>query len=397
MGIRLLASTIQATRSPRTASRLRQLVWPGLLLFVWFMTGCRSDPPENTDSATEFVDAGGVADTGSTSAPAPGVAVDSAAVVDAVQTAVTTEFGGPTMGTTWSVRLAESVTGKTKADLQTRLTGELARINQLVSTWDPESELSRFNANPSLAAQSLDSNTLSMLAAAMEVSRLTDGAYDVTIGPVVDIWGFGADVRVQSPSDAELKEALAVTGYQTLTLGKSTVKKQFSGTRIDLSSLAKGDAVDSLADLLEADGYAGFLVEIGGEVRALGRRSDGQPWLVGIEQPDGRVSEGLALTNHAVASSGSYRNYREAKGRRVSHIIDARTGQPIAHDLVAVTVVQADTRVADAWATALLVVGSDLAWKIAIDQDWAVQLTTKTSDGFAIRRTPAFEALVVDR
>jgi len=336
------------------------LVPSALLLVVWLLTACQQETTERSDSTAA-------------------------------------ELNGPTMGTTWSVKLAKPIDRKARAELEKRIVDELQRINRLVSTWDPDSELSRFNADPSLDATPLDDNTLSMLRTAIEVSRLTDGAYDVTIGSVVDAWGFGAAATHKPPTDAELQRAMSATGYKTLKLGKSTVQKQFPATRIDLSSLAKGDAVDRLAHLLETTGYANFLVEIGGEVRAAGQRSSEKPWLVGIERPDGTVPEGLVLDNFAVASSGSYRNYRESNGKRVSHIIDARTGQPVSHDLVAVTVLQTTTRLADAWATALLVVGNEQAWRFAVDNSWAVQLTLKTNDGFEVRRTRAFELLVADK
>lgn len=372
---------------------LRLLVTAVSMLIVWFLTACQA---ESTGPDIDSM-AGVVADGSTTSedsGSASELASNTAESAQSTETSDTSGLNGPAMGTTWSVKLAESIGSKTRVELESRIVEELQRINRLVSTWDPKSELSRFNENPSLEPASLDDNTLSILNTAMDVSRLTAGAYDVTIGPVIDAWGFGAAETHQPPTESDLKEAMAATGYKTLTLGKSTVQKKYPATKIDLSSLAKGDAVDRLAALLEAAGYTSFLVEIGGEVRASGHRSDGKPWLVGIEQPDGDVSEGLALTDLAVASSGSYRNYRESNGIRVSHIIDARSGQPISHDLVAVTILQSTTRLADAWATALLVVGNDEAWRIATDNGWAVQLTLKTDDGFEVRRTREFEQLV---
>jgi thiamine biosynthesis lipoprotein len=165
---------------------------------------------------------------------------------------------------------------------------------------------------------------------------------------------------------------------------------------IDVSSLGKGFAVDQLGVVLESFGITHYLAEIGGELRARGYRSDDAPWQVGIEQPNGDIQEGLYLHDTQVASSGSYRNYRKEGGRRVSHIIDGSTGKPIEHQLVAVTVLHESTMLADAWATALLVIGESAAKQLIVQLDLDAQLTIRTDNDFKLYRSDGFQQRLVE-
>jgi len=305
------------------------------------------------------------------------------------------------MGTTWSIHIGQTVDSAKLNQIDTQVREQLELIDKAVSTWNPESELSRFNHSESLTEQKLAIDTLSMIDDALKISELTEGAYDVTLAPVIQAWGFSKDQVVDIPDEKTLSLAQAASGYQQLSRQGNSIAKLHTGLKIDLSSLAKGDAVDKLGELLEAQKINNYLVEIGGEIRTRGLRVDAKPWRVGIEQPDGQTEEGLLLNDAHVASSGSYRNYRQVDGIRYSHILDGRTAKPIDHNLVAVTLLAQSTRQADAWATALLVLGEQRAWEISTQSEWAVQLTVyagldpDTNEAvFEVRRTKGFEALL---
>lgn len=296
------------------------------------------------------------------------------------------EWHGPTMGTEWRIsfglqnhdlrELNNPQSSKHKS-LHQSIVRELERINQLMSTWDPASELSLFNANRSTEPVSWHTDSLTVLQAALAVSAATDGAYDVTRGKVFDLWGFGANVaEAKAPSEAQLHKALSLSGYQSISVSATEVSKLHGELSIDLSSLAKGFAVDRLGEVLESAGIQHYVVNIGGEIRVRGERSQNSAWRIGVEQPDATVAYGLALDDAHLATSGSYRNVRVVDGQRVSHLIDGRTGEPIAHNLVAATVLHESTLWADAWATAYMVLGAEPAQTHAIEHELAVQLTT---------------------
>jgi len=304
-------------------------------------------------------------------------------------------LSGKTMGTTWSLVLVQPVGPKTIAALQASIESELIRINGLVSTWQADSDLSLFNANPSTAPVRLDPEILFILDEAIGISDLTDGAYDVTLGSVIELWGFGAaGDAADEPSETQLQKISETVGYERLIRDGNTVAKANGLLQFDLSSIAKGYAVDRIGLIVERAGFSHYLSEIGGEIRARGGRSGSEPWHLGVETPDLKVVQGIAVTDANIASSGSYRNYREVDGVRVSHLIDGRTYKPISHKTVAATVMHRNTMLADAWATALMVVGPEEAKTLVEQQGMDVQLTFKTDDGFELWRTPGFTALV---
>ena len=304
---------------------------------------------------------------------------------------------GATMGTTWSVVLAKPAGPVTLDALHKAIEGELVRINQLMSTYQADSELSKFNASTSTELTRLNAEILFVLDASLRISEISDGAYDVTLGAVIDTWGFGAPSKEGvAPTEQQLQQASEATGFSRIVRDGTTISKPHPQMRIDLSSIAKGYAVDRIGFIVERAGVYNYVAEIGGELRARGKRSNGKAWRVGIEIPNGEVAQGLAMTNISVASSGSYRNYREIDGKRVSHLIDGQTFQPISHNTVAATVLHHNTMLADAWATALMVVPPDKAQAIIDEQNIEVQLTYKTDKGFDIWRTPGFTKLVIE-
>ncbi|MBN2491295.1 MAG: FAD:protein FMN transferase [Planctomycetes bacterium] len=309
------------------------------------------------------------------------------------------EFHGATMGTRYAVKVARLPPGIRRAALAARIEARLEHVNACMSTYRPDSELSRFNRSPSTDWFPVSADTVRVVHAALEVSRVTDGAFDVTVGPLVNLWSFGPEPRESAaPEAAAIAERLGAVGWSRLEvrLDPPALRKLRGDLQVDLAAIAKGYGVDVLAGLLEECGGRDYLVEIGGEVRLRGNRADGTPWTVGIEAPDPerrRVEEVLVPGTAAVATSGDYRNFFEQDGERYSHTIDPRTGRPIRHALAAVTVVTDTCMRADALATALMVLGPGDGSEFAVRQGLAALFFVHTETGIARKTTPAFEAL----
>ncbi len=303
-----------------------------------------------------------------------------------------TALTGPTMGTSWSVVLVGDIPDTQQETLTLAIAAELARINGLMSTYDPNSELSTFNKMQVVSAVPMHSDVLSVVNAAKQISEQTNGAYDVTLGPVIRLWGFGADASESDGPAAELVEStLDYVGYKQLMVDdEGFLAKQHPQLEVDLSSIAKGYAVDQIGALVAAEGYDNYTVEIGGELLTRGHRGNNAPWRIGIELPDQTVNSGIEVNDSHIASSGHYRNYREVNGQRLSHIIDGSTGYPVRHNTAAVTVMHTNTMLADAWATALLVLDYDRARTLAEKNGISAQFTLKTDTGFGIERTAGF-------
>jgi thiamine biosynthesis lipoprotein len=279
------------------------------------------------------------------------------------------EISGRTMGTTYSVKLVASET--VAEQLRTAVDNRLVEINKLMSTYDPESELSRFNASGSTDIFRISDETAKVVSAALQLADDSGGAFDPTVGPLVDLWGFGpAEKRKRPPTDDELAAAKNLVGYKKILLDAAApaVSTSTKGVRLDLSAIAKGYGVDAVAELVEAAGVSSYMVEIGGEVRMLGTKPGNKPWQLGIEKPDetGRsVAQVLKLTGGAVATSGDYRNFFEYEGQRYSHTIDPSSGRPVTHALATASVYASDCMSADGIATTLLVLGPQSGY------DWA--------------------------
>ncbi|MEO0814847.1 MAG: FAD:protein FMN transferase, partial [Myxococcota bacterium] len=260
----------------------------------------------------------------------------------------------------------------------------LDRVNGLMSTYDPNSELSRFNDSSSGAPFQLSNETVEVLEIARSVGTDSEGSFEVTVGPLVDLYGFGPDGRPDSPPGPErIREVLDYVGPDTWSLRGDSVVKHKPKARIDLSAVAKGYAVDEVARTLEGNGFRAYLVEVGGEVRASGFKADGTPFRVGIEEPvedSRRVHAVLGLTDGSLATSGNYRNVYEQDGVRYVHTIDPKTGKPVAHRLLSASVVHNSCAIADAWATALMAAG-DEAWALAQRNSLDVLLIYAGADG----------------
>lgn len=275
------------------------------------------------------------------------------------------QFGGHTMGTAYVVKIAGAALSAPRlealhADVQSALDG----VDRGLSLHRADSELSRLNRHGAATPLEVSRDLYAVLAAAREVSAVSQGAFDVSVAPLVHAWGFGPERHTRLPADEQLRAGRAALGWQGLALHADTrsVSKAHAGLKADLGGIAKGHGVDLAALALEAAGIEHYMVEVGGEVRTRGRNAAGQAWRIGIEEPDAmpqRARSVLPLSGQALATSGDYRFYYEQAGRRYSHEIDPRTAAPIAHGLASVSVVAPTAMMADALATALIVMGPD--------------------------------------
>ncbi|MEE3168896.1 MAG: FAD:protein FMN transferase [Pseudomonadota bacterium] len=310
------------------------------------------------------------------------------------------EISGPVFGTRYHINVVLTEDQSRLETLAQGIEAELEKVDAAMSTWREDSELSRLNrAERPEQWQDLSAPLYEVLKRASEVSELTDGAFDVTIGPVVNLWGFGPEARPeQVPSDETLAQALAATGHDKLELRATPPGiRQAQPQYIDLSAIAKGYGVDVVARYLDSEGIEAYLVEIGGEVRVNGRKPGGDAWRLAIEQPtsgEQQVNRVVALESRAMATSGDYRNYYESEGRRYSHTIDPATGQPIAHNLASVTVIAEDCMSADALATGFNVMGYERANALATRENIPAYFIIRTDDGFETHQTPAFSSYV---
>lgn len=311
---------------------------------------------------------------------------------------------GETMGTYWAVKLV-SAAGPDPLVLRRELVALLDGIIAEMSNWAPDSVLSRFNAAPAGTWHPLPDDLFTVIAAALDVAAASAGAYDPTIGPLVDLWGFGpAGPRGASglPTAAEIDAVKARCGWQLLDLNREArLLYQPGGLHIDLSAIAKGFAVDKLSRHLTARSITSHLVDIGGELRGWGIRPDATPWWVGLERAVGRagLAGGLetrvALHGLSIATSGDSRRFLTGTdGTRLSHTIDPRTGWPVPDRLAAVTVLDADCMMADVWATALGVLGPEAGFEKAAAEGLAALFLLRDGDGIAERMTPALAAML---
>ena len=307
---------------------------------------------------------------------------------------------GLTMGTSFSMKWV-SVSDTEVEAIRKEAGRLLSDINQKMSTYIEDSELSRLNRTPAAEPFVVSAELMQVLAEAQRISRLTDGAFDVTVGPLVNAWGFGPEGRItHAPADTQIDALKARVGYGFVQLDEPSHQVIREGDQyIDLSAIAKGYGVDALAELLEARGIENYLVEIGGELRAKGHKPDKAPWKLAIETPragERAVQEIISITSGAVATSGDYRNYFEENGVRFSHTIDPRTARPIRHRLASVTVIRPTCAEADALATALMVMGEEEGYNFAIEHEIDAFFLVKSGDGFETRHTPGFSQYMND-
>ena len=305
-------------------------------------------------------------------------------------------FDGKTMGTRFSVRFSREV--EAPEGLRGQVQSVLDQVDTRMSTYNPNSELSRFNQGTGDEWIAVSNDTYTVVSAALNCANAADGAFDPTIGPLVDLWGFGPrPVPSARPKTSDIEQLLDRVGWSQIETdsNKTALRKSRSDTRLDLSGIAKGFAVDEVVKTLKSKGLHDFLVEVGGEVRTSGYRPQGGAWRVAIEQPTVGANRALRLVDlksSAIATSGDYRNFYERDGRRYSHAIDPRSGQPIHHALASVSVIAPSTMEADSLSTALMIMGPDDAMSFALEHEVAAHFVVRTKDGFEEHFSSEFNA-----
>ena len=305
-------------------------------------------------------------------------------------------LSGVTMGTTYTVKINEPWLEADKQKIQDDVENVLEKINRQMSTYLEESELSKINRARTTGWQEISDDLYAVMNEAIRISNASGGAFDVTIGPVVNLWGFGPDARPDVvPDDGQIKSTLERVGYRQIHLRESppALRKDREDLYIDLSGIAKGFAVDRLAACIDGYGARNYLVEIGGEIRAKGVNPGGLPWQIGIEKPltgQRAIQRIVTLENTSMATSGDYRNYFEQDGIRYSHTIDPKSGKPVTHRLASVTVLHPSAMVADAMATALLVMGPEAGLALAQRENLAALLIIRDENAFREEMTERF-------
>lgn len=290
---------------------------------------------------------------------------------------------GKTMGTYFAVTISKLPEGITKDQVAAVLEQRLDTINQQMSTWIPQSEISRFNQTESSDWFPVSEEFLEVTAEAKRIYGLTEAAFDPTVSPVIDLWGFGTKRPKNIPTDEQINSALDAIGMEHIELQSepAALRKTKPGIQLNLSAIAKGYAVDDLARALEKMQLTSFLVDIGGETRAGGKKPDGSPWKLGIESPLGGLQQIVSLTNESIATSGDYRNFFQIDGKKYSHAINPVTGRPVEDPPASVSVRHASCMTADAFATALMVMDQDTAIQLAKSEGLSVLFQRVTEDG----------------
>ena len=308
-------------------------------------------------------------------------------------------FSGGTMGTNYTVQVFAPESEKLTLEVGIQRT--LSRVVGSTSVYEPRSDVSRFNAAEPGEWVEVSAEVARIVAVGLEVAELTEGAFEPTILPLVNIWGFGPQGRAEEiPSEEELETARAMIGWQALEVREDPPALRKSEPReIDLGGIAKGYGADAVADYLRDQGYSHFLVELGGDMVVEGGKPDGSLWRLAIEKPDERqrgIYRILELEDGGLVTSGDYRNYFEVDGQRYAHTIDPTTGFPVDHRLASVSVIAETSVLADAWSTALMVLGPERAAEVAEREDISALLIERTDDGFVEQRTGEFIRLLAE-
>jgi thiamine biosynthesis lipoprotein len=307
------------------------------------------------------------------------------------------DLHGATMGTTWTVKLVDVGSQYSQDEFEQGIQAILDDVNAKMSTYKQDSELSLFNQSAPGNWFAVSKDTWQVVKRALEISEMTGGSFDITVGPLVNLWGFGPEPAGSIPPTAEqIKDALDETGYQKVQVSEDAPYAIYkdSSVSLDLSAIAKGFAVDKVADFLESRGVKNYMVEVGGELRVKGYNRKGTGWRIAIESPqkDRRVvHRTLEPGKMGVATSGDYRNYFEQGGDYYSHTIDPATGHPVTHSLASVTVLMPTALDADALATAFSVMGDRLTMQLAEQGNIPVFLIVKEEGGFREVHSRSFQ------
>jgi len=302
---------------------------------------------------------------------------------------------GRTMGTTYNIKVVGTKGQVIELELQQQIDAALKQVNQEMSTYIKDSEISKFNQSTSTVPVEVSPGFARVLKESIRLGQLSEGKLDVTVGPLVNLWGFGPEQRPETvPNDEILAATKKRVGLHNLILEGNFLSKKVPDLYIDLSTIAKGYGVDVIAELIEKNGITRYLVEIGGEMRLRGFKHTGELWAIAIEKPitnERSVQQVIIPKDNAVATSGDYRNYFEVDGVRFSHIIDPATGKPINHKLVSVTVIHPSSMTADGLSTTLMVMGKEKGMAFAVKNNLAALFISKTENGFDEEFTVKFK------
>ncbi|MEC8166384.1 MAG: FAD:protein FMN transferase [Pseudomonadota bacterium] len=296
------------------------------------------------------------------------------------------QLSGPIFGTQWSLIYHGVDESVTEEKVKEALLESFSVVDDSMNHYLPSSTLSELNRLPAMEVMEVDWDFALVFNTALDIYYATDGAYDPSVSPLINLWGFGPEGVTKRPTDEEIAAVEPFVGLDEFAWDLSTrgfVKRDSKAT-LDFSSIAKGYAVDIAADSLDELGLEHFMLEVGGEIQVRGTSPRGDAWRLAVERPTpgsrGQIFTAIEVKDIGVATSGDYRNFFEDGGRRFSHLIDPRTGYPIEHDLVSATVVHPSTMIADAWATALMVVGTEEALRLADVYELAVFLISREDD-----------------
>lgn len=303
-------------------------------------------------------------------------------------------FGGPTMGSTYSIKYVRTEGLPAPKDVRVEVEKILADVDRQMSTYRSDSDIERFNDLPANRCQTMPAPVLELVRVGEQLSLLSEGSYDLTVEPLMNLWGFGPQAREEKvPSAEALAEMMRRVGHTHLRIDGDQLCKD-AAVEVDFNSIAAGYSVDTIAARLEAMGIHDYLVEATGELKAAGKKLDGSAWKIALEEPrdDQQVAERIInVDGYGVSTSGDYRNYFEQNGRRYSHTVDARTGVPITHNLASVTVINPSTLLADGLSTLLLILGPERGWDYAQKHNIGAFFVIRADTGFVTRTTQAFE------
>ncbi|KEJ87861.1 thiamin biosynthesis lipoprotein ApbE [Sulfitobacter donghicola DSW-25 = KCTC 12864 = JCM 14565] len=310
------------------------------------------------------------------------------------------KFSGLTMGTTFSLTVVDAPRAVGEAEVQNAVNTALATVNKQMSNWDETSEISRFNASKSTDEQQISPELAEVMTAAEQVHIASGGSFDTTVGPLIELWGFGGDDSKHNvPSAQDIQMAAQRSGHgNTLRVGSAALQKKQDDVNVYLSAIGKGFGADLIGRELEKIGVKNYLIEIGGDLYAAGYNAEGSAWQIGIETPDANTRgllDRVSVANLGMASSGDYRNFFEVDGTEYSHLIDPRTGHPVTHTTKSATVLAESAMLADAWATALHVMGQEEGLALAEREGIAVLFTQADVNGagFTTTESARFTAL----
>ncbi|WP_288098327.1 FAD:protein FMN transferase [Pseudomonas sp.] len=302
--------------------------------------------------------------------------------------------GGPTMGSTYSIKYVRHAGLPAAADVRVEVEKILADIDRQLSTYRSDSDIERFNELPANRCQKMPASILKLIRVGEQLSEQSEGSYDLTVEPLLNLWGFGPQGREEKvPAEQALAQARQRVGYQHLRIEGDQLCKD-AAVEVDFNSIAAGYAVDTIAARLEALGIHDYLAEATGELKAAGKKLDGSPWRIALEEPrdDQQVAERIiAVDGFGLSTSGDYRNYFEQDGQRYSHTFDARSGAPVSHSLASVTVIHPSALMADGLSTLLLILGPERGWDYAEKHDIGAFFVIRADTGFVTRTSHAFE------